>query len=79
MYDVLRTGITARPERREVHTSEGTLIGHAECNSEAVWVFTSPSQLQGVRVHPPFQVQGSERSEGVASALAGVLSDALGR
>ena len=78
LYDVLRTGLASQPQRRAVYTSRGELIGHAEMR-DTEYVFTSPAQLQGVRVHPPFTVEGSERGEGVASALAGVLSEALGR
>ena len=79
LYDVLMTGLASQPQRRAVHTTDGQLIGHAELTQDAVYVFVSPSQLQGVRVHPPFTVEGGERSQGVASALAGVLSEALGR
>ena len=78
LYDVLRTGLASQPQRREVYTSTGELIGEAELTQDAVYVFVSPSQLHGVRVHPPFKVE-AQRSQGVASALAGVLSDALGR
>lgn len=82
LYDVLHTGLQSgpsmRPRQYEVHTSEGSLIGIAE-QQDAVYVFVSPSQLRGVRVHPPFTVQGADRNEGVVSAVAGVLSEALGR
>lgn len=79
LYDVLRTGLTARPPPSQpVHTSDGALVGYAELHTEGVYVFTSPDQLKGVRVHPPFRVATSPR-EGLVAGLTEVLSGALGR
>ena len=67
LYDVLAMGLSA-------------LIGHAEVNKDQVYVFTSPDQLRGVRVHPPFRVaSAATQSGGLAAGLAEVLSGALGR
>mgnify|MGYP001075594214 CR=1 FL=1 len=81
LYDVLAMGLSARPTPpSEVYTSEGALIGHAEVNKDQVYVFTSPDQLRGVRVHPPFRVaSAATQSGGLAAGLAEVLSGALGR
>lgn len=81
LYDVLATGLSARPPPpSEVYTSEGALIGYAEANKEKVYVFTSPEQLRGVRVHPPFRVASAATPPGgLAAGLAEVLSGALGR
>ena len=82
LYDVLAMGLNARPPPppAEVYTSEGALIGYAQAGADAVYVFTSPEQLRGVRVHPPFRVASAATpSGGLAAGLAEVLSGALGR
>jgi hypothetical protein len=82
LYEVLGIGLTAQPRPpSEVYTSEGALIGYAEADADAVYVFTSPEQLRGVRVHPPFRVAAATaaKSQGLAAGLAEVLSGALGR
>ena len=82
LYDVLRTSMSARPTpSAPVYTSDGALIGYAETSSgtEPVYVFTSPSQLHGVRVHPPFRVGGVQQGGGLVEGIGQALSDALGR
>ena len=62
-----------------MYTSDNALIGYAEQSAEGVYVFTSPDQLKGVRVHPPFRVDASAAGDGLAANVAEALSGLLGR
>ena len=79
LQSVLGIGLQARPRPpSEVYTSDGTLIGYATQAAEG-YVFSSPDQLRGVRVHPPFRVATEPEAAGIVAGMVEVLSGALGR